>query len=96
MLKIKIDEDVIIAGTSEFRNSINKFISTLKDNRVIITSRNKPQAVLFSFEEYEKIKEIMEELEDRYFGEIALKRLKNIKNGKSKILDHKEILEQYL
>ncbi|GAH19850.1 unnamed protein product [marine sediment metagenome] len=67
MLKIKINEDVIIAGTSEFRNSINKFISILKDNKIILTNRNRPQAVLISFEEYEKIGEIIEELEDRYF-----------------------------
>ncbi|MBE3089279.1 MAG: type II toxin-antitoxin system Phd/YefM family antitoxin, partial [Actinobacteria bacterium] len=74
MLKLKIDEDVIITGTSEFRNSINKFISILKNNKVILTSRNKPKAVLISFEEYEKIGKIIEELEDRYFGEIALER----------------------
>jgi len=96
MLKLKIDEDVIITGTSEFRNSINKFISILKNNKVILTSRNKPQAVLISFEEYEKIGKIIEELEDRYFGEIALERLENLKSGKSKILNHEEILKRYL
>ncbi|MFZ3107046.1 MAG: type II toxin-antitoxin system Phd/YefM family antitoxin [Candidatus Hydromicrobium sp.] len=96
MLKLKIDEDVIITGTSEFRNSINKFISILKNNKVILTSRNKPKAVLISFEEYEKIGKIIEELEDRYFGEIALERLENLKSGKSKILNHEEILKRYL
>ena len=54
MLKVKSNEDVVIAGTSEFRNSINEFFSILKENRVIITKRNKPQAVLISFEEYER------------------------------------------
>ncbi|MBU4313461.1 MAG: type II toxin-antitoxin system Phd/YefM family antitoxin [Actinobacteria bacterium] len=96
MLKIKINEDVIIVGTSEFRNSINKFISILKDNKIILTNRNRPQAVLISFEEYEKIGEIIEELEDRYFGEIALERLGKIKSGESKILSHEEILKRYL
>lgn len=96
MLKIKFNEDVIIAGTSEFRNSINKFISILKDNKVILTNRNRPQAVLISFEEYEKIGEIIEELEDKYFGEIALSRLEKIKSGGSKILSHEEILKKYL
>jgi prevent-host-death family protein len=93
---IKINEDVIITGTSEFRNSINKFISTLKDNKVILTNRNKPLAVLISFEEYEKNSEIMEELEDKYFGEIALERLEKIKRGKSKILSHEKVLKRYL
>jgi len=96
MLKIKSNEDIVIAGTSEFRNSINKFISILKENKVIITKRNKPQAVLMSFEEYEKYNDIIEELEDRYFGNIALERLRDIVDGKSKIIDHNEVIKDYL
>jgi len=96
MLKIKSNEDIVIAGTSEFRNSINKFISILKENKVIITKRNKPQAVLMSFEEYEKYNDIIEELEDRYFGNIALERLRDIEDGKSKIIDHNEVIKDYL
>jgi prevent-host-death family protein len=96
MLKIKSSEDVVITGTSEFRNSINEFISILKENRVIITKRNKPQAVLISFEEYERYNDIIEQLEDRYFGNIALERLRDIEDGKSKIIDHNEVIKDYL
>jgi prevent-host-death family protein len=96
MLKIKSNEDVVIAGTSEFRNSINEFISILKESRVIITKRNKPQAVLISFEEYERYNDIIEQLEDRYFGNIALGRLKDIEDGKSKIIDNNEVIKDYI
>jgi len=96
MLKIKSNEDVVITGTSEFRNSINEFISILKENRVIITKRNKPQAVLISFEEYERYNDIIEQLEDRYFGNIALERLRDIEDGKSKIVDHNKVIKDYL
>ena len=96
MLKVKSNEDVIIVETSEFRNSINEFFSILKENRVIITKRNKLQAVLISFEEYERFNNIMEELEDSYFGNISLERLKNIEDGKSKIIDHNEVIKDYL
>ena len=96
MLKIKNNEDVIVTGTSEFRNSINKFIAILKDSKIIITSRNKPQAVLISFEEYEKIGEIMEDLEDKYFGEIARDRLEKVKSGKSKVMTHEDTIKRYM
>ena len=96
MLKIKTNEDVIVAGTSEFRNSINKYVSILKNNKIILTNRNKPQAVLISFEEYEKMGEIIEELEDRYFSEIALDRLEKVKSGNSKIISHEDMIKKYI
>lgn len=96
MLKIKNNQDVIVTGTSEFRNSINKFIAILKDSKIIITSRNKPQAVLISFEEYEKIGEIIEDSEDKYFGEIARDRLEKVKSGKSKVITHENMVKRYM
>lgn len=37
---------------------------------------------------------MIDEFEDRYFGELALERLENVRKGKSKVLTHEEVLSE--
>ena len=76
---ITVKEDTTLVGISEFRTHADDILKTAKKHRVVIEKRNKPVAVLLSMELYEKLEELIELVEDRLLGEIALKRMKNFK-----------------
>lgn len=76
---ITVKEDTTLVGISEFRTHADDILKTARKHRVVIEKRNKPVAVLLSMELYEKLEELIEAVEDRVLGEIALKRIKNYK-----------------
>lgn len=76
---ITVKEETTLVGISEFRTHADDILKIAKKHRVVIEKRNKPVAVLLSMELYEKLEELIEAVEDRVLGEIALKRIKNYK-----------------
>lgn len=72
-----IDEKASILGVSELRTKTNYLLEELKKNRVILTKRNEPLAVVLSLREYHQLKEMAEETEDSLLGQVVLKRIKN-------------------
>ena len=76
---ITVKANTTLVGVTELRHKIDKVIEETKRHMVIVERRNKPVAAFISIEEYEKLLEMKEDLEDRYLGELAAKRGKNIK-----------------
>lgn len=76
---ITFKEETTLVGISEFRTHADDILRTAKKRRVVIEKRHKPVAVIMSMDLYEQLEQLIELVEDRVLGEIALKRLKNFK-----------------
>ena len=69
MLSIK--EGATIVGITELRKSIPELLGKIKNEKVIVTKRNRPIGILVDFEEYEKMEESIEYIEDYLLGHLA-------------------------
>ena len=70
-------EDTTIVGVSELRSNFNKVIEIMKKTKVMLGKRNKPVAVIVPIERYNKMEEVIEEIEDLEYGLIAKERYEN-------------------
>lgn len=68
---ITVSEDTTIIGIAELRTDIGTIIKEIEKHSVIVTKRNKPVGVFLNYEEYEKMKNAVEELEDSHLAAIA-------------------------
>ncbi len=95
MFKVKLDDEVTIVGVSELRAKIYDVLEKVKHEKILLTRRNKPEAVLINFEKFRELEQQLETLEDEHFGKLALQRLKEHKRSKSKTLSHSEMMKKY-
>jgi prevent-host-death family protein len=68
---ITVKEDTTLVGVSELRTGIDKILKKAGKGLVVIEKRHKPQAVLMSSEEYERIQDVLEAAEDLVLGQLA-------------------------
>lgn len=71
---ITVEGKTTLVGVAELRNITKEVLEKLKSNKVILTKRNKPVGVLIDYEEFQRIEEIMEALEDYILGTLAKER----------------------
>ena len=95
MFKIKPDDEVTIVGVSELRTKIYDILEKVKHEKILLTRRNKPEAILIDFEKFQEMEQQLEALEDEHFGKLALRRLKEHKRSNRKILSHQEMIKRY-
>ncbi len=74
MLTVK--ENATIVGVAELRKIMKEVLEEMKTNRVILTKRNKPVGVLVDYEEFKRMEELLEALEDHALGTEARARAK--------------------
>jgi prevent-host-death family protein len=53
---------------------MSDILEKIKSNKVILTRRNKPVGVIVDYEEYKKMEEIIDSLEDYVLGHLAKER----------------------
>ncbi|MGH7274744.1 MAG: hypothetical protein ACREIQ_09840, partial [Nitrospiria bacterium] len=70
-------------------------LEKVKHEKILLTRRNKPEAMLISFEQFQEMEQQLEALEDEHFGKLALQRLKEHKRSKRKTLSHQEMIKRY-
>ena len=87
---ITIKADTTLVGVSELRNNIDNIIKAAKLGNVIIEKRHKPVLAIMSMAKYEKLQELIEELEDRELGYVALRRVQKTKLSEYVLLDDAE------
>lgn len=87
---ITIKADTTLVGVSELRNNLDRIIKAAKLSNVILEKRHKPVLAIMSMAKYEKLQEIIEELEDRELGYIAQKRVQKTKLSDYIALDEAE------
>lgn len=73
MLTIK--EDTAIIGVAELRTKTADVLKEIKKHRVILTRRNRPVGIIIDYDEYKKIEQMLDEVEDIVLGKIARERL---------------------
>jgi prevent-host-death family protein len=71
---ITVEEKTTIIGVAELRKVIADILEKIKSNKVILTRRNKPVGVIVDYDEYKKMEEIIENLEDYILGHLAKER----------------------
>jgi prevent-host-death family protein len=67
-------DDTIIAGVSELRKHLPELVLKLEGNKVIVTKRGNPVAVLQSYTQYQTMKGELERQENEELLDIALQR----------------------
>lgn len=83
-------EEVIFGSISEVRSDFSRMAEeAASGRRVIISVHGKPKAILLGFEDYCKMEELIELLEDRYLEERARERL-TTSSGKTHALEEVE------
>lgn len=73
MLTVK--EDTALIGVAELRTKAAAVLKEIKRHRVILTKRNRPVGVIVDYDEYEKMEQVLDEVEDIVLGNIARERL---------------------
>ena len=71
---ITVNDEATLAGVAELRTNSARLLKELTRRRVILTRRNKPMGVLLDFDDYERMRAEIEELEDTLLGFIAKER----------------------
>lgn len=71
-----LDDETVVTSISELRNRIRDVMKQIESfKKVVVVRNNVPTAMILNVEEYKSLKSKLDELEDRYFGEIARGRL---------------------
>jgi len=73
---ITVEGKTTIVGVAELRKVMSDILEKIKSNKVILTKRNKPVGVIVDYEEYKKMEDIIDSLEDYILGHLAKKRAK--------------------
>ncbi len=84
-----------LIGVTEFGKSIGAYLDKVvanPRNKIALVRRNKPEAVIVPIEEYERMCEISEYLDDLSIHETIQKRVKNRKSP-AKYISHEEMLK---
>jgi prevent-host-death family protein len=71
---ITVDERTTIVGVAELRKVMKEVLEEIKKNRVVLTKRNKPVGVILDYQEFKKMEEFVDSLEDYVLGSLAKER----------------------
>jgi len=89
---LAIDEHTTLIGLSELRTAAPKLLKFLQTHKVVLTKRNKPVGVVIEYEEFKRMADLIEMIEDAGLGHIALEREKGVK--KESYLTHDEMVRR--
>lgn len=87
MLTVK--EDTAVIGVAELRSKAANVLKEIKKHKIILTKRNRPVGIIVDYGEYEKMEQLLEEVEDVILGKIAQERLER-KGKKAVTLENAE------
>jgi prevent-host-death family protein len=71
---ISVKEDTTIVGITELRKMIPQILKKIKQEKVILTRRNRPIGILVDYEEYERMEKMIGAFEDQVLGQLAKER----------------------
>ena len=58
MFKVRPGDEVTIVGVSELRTKIYEVLERVKREKILLTRRNKPEAVLIGFEQFRELERV--------------------------------------
>jgi prevent-host-death family protein len=71
---LTVEEKTTIVGVAELRKVMKDVIGEIKTRKVILTKRNRPIGVLVDYEEFKKMEDLIETIEDFVLGQMARER----------------------
>jgi prevent-host-death family protein len=71
---ISVKEGTTIVGITELRKMIPEILKKIKQEKVILTRRNRPIGILVDYEEYERMEKMIGAFEDQVLGQLAKER----------------------
>jgi len=71
---IKVNDNTVMVGATEFRSDMPKFMKMIHVNKVIVMKRGEPVAVFQNFKDYQEEEDWRDEFEDLVLGHIAKER----------------------
>ncbi|MBI2981999.1 MAG: type II toxin-antitoxin system Phd/YefM family antitoxin [Deltaproteobacteria bacterium] len=87
---ISVDEKTTLFGVTDLRTEMKQLLKALKHSRVVITERNTPRAVVLDYEDYQRMKDLVELAEEGIDAiEIESRRKKT-----KKFLTHEQALKE--
>ena len=72
MLEVK--EDTTVVGITELRKMIPEILKKIKREKVILTRRNRPIGILLDYQEFERIEQMVDLIEDDLLWKLAKER----------------------
>ena len=69
-----VEEKSAIVGVAELRKAMKDVVEEIKTHKVILTKRNRPIGVLINYEEFKKMEDLVEAIQDFIFGQKAKER----------------------
>jgi prevent-host-death family protein len=87
MLTVK--EDTTVIGVTELRKMIPEVLKKIKRENVILTRRNQPIGILVDYQEFERIEQMIDLIEDHLLGKLASNRVSR-KNRRTVSLEEAE------
>ena len=69
MLTVK--EDTTVIGITELRKMIPEVLKKIKREKVILTRRNQPIGILVDYQEFERIEQMIDLIEDHLLVKLA-------------------------
>jgi prevent-host-death family protein len=69
-----VEEKTTIVGVAELRKAMKDVIEEIKTRKVILTKRNKPIGVLINYEDFKKMEDLVEAIQDFILGQMAQER----------------------
>lgn len=71
---IATDDDGRQVSVSELQRQVSRLVSEAKDRPVTVTRDGRPVAVMISIDEYRRLNELEEQVEDLYWTALAMRR----------------------
>ena len=84
-----VEEKSAVVGVAELRKIMKDVVEEIKSRKVILTKRNKPIGVLINYEEFKKMEDLVEAIQDFILGQTAKERSRR-KDRKSVTLEEVE------
>ena len=89
MSMLTVKEDTTVIGVTELRKMIPEVLKKLKQEKVILTRRNRPIGILIDYDEFERIEQMIDLIEDQLLGKLASDRASR-KNRRTVSLEEAE------
>lgn len=89
MSMLTVKEDTTVIGITELRRMIPEVLKKIKREKVILTRRNRPIGILVDYQEFERIEQMIDLIEDHLLGKLASDRASR-KNRRTVSLEEAE------
>lgn len=75
-------EDTVLLGVSELKSVFPSLLGHLREQRIVVTNRNRPCAVVLDYEEFKHLEALLDRAEEKIWAK-KVKQRKRQKNKKS-------------